>query len=166
MCPQPKVVSRVFQIWEVSDGGGSDDDDNGGVNIREVSSVCITSFCFVYSQHPFIRDVKGNQAIMELVSEANAEIILEEKDLDDVRASALITPSETVYIEQCLCTMLAILLHYLLIVEQMFQVYFVAFLRVTEGVTTREDALRMLAPFNQYIASSLCIKVVCDVRII
>lgn len=42
-------------------------------------------------QHPFIRDVKDSQSIMELVSEANAEIILEEKDLDDVRAFSLIT---------------------------------------------------------------------------
>jgi len=33
-------------------------------------------------QHPFIRDVTDMHPLIELVSEANAEVVYEEKDID------------------------------------------------------------------------------------
>jgi len=35
-------------------------------------------------QHPFIRDVNDMHPLIELVSEANAEVVYEEKDIDEV----------------------------------------------------------------------------------
>jgi len=41
----------------------------------------------LYAQHPFIRDVCDLQPLVALVSEANAEVEYEEKDIDEVVSS-------------------------------------------------------------------------------
>ena len=40
--------------------------------------------CCVDVQHSFIRDVTDMHPLIELVSEANAEVTYEEKDIDEV----------------------------------------------------------------------------------
>jgi len=45
--------------------------------------VCECKYC-VNVQHPFVRDVTNMDVLVELVSEANAEVEYEEKDIDEV----------------------------------------------------------------------------------
>ena len=50
--------------------------------------------CVVNWQHSFIRDVHDMHPLLALVSEANAEVEYEEKDIDDV-VSTLVVNQKT-----------------------------------------------------------------------
>jgi len=50
---------------------------------------------FILLQHSFLKNSNNNEAILELLSESSAEVIFEEKDIDEVVRITLHYPLET-----------------------------------------------------------------------